>query len=605
MSTSRAASSGRVRRRRSPRRRRALQIGGPVLLLLVVCAAWVGTRGYFAKTELEAATPLVSQIQQQLTRDDGPAAKVTADLLVGHSESAASLTSDPVWKGVELLPWLGPNMKAFSEVSAVVNDVAVNVVQPLTRVANGISPADFKPVGGGIKLQPFLDAQPAIESSSEAMDLAKARAKAIDTSQTLSLVSDATSKFEGMLEKASVELASLNRAVKLLPTMLGASGPRNYLVMFQNPAELRASGGIPGALAIIHTDKGRIALGAQASSASFPEFESPVLPLSDETRGLYGDITGTFMQDVTLTPDFDVSARLIQEMWRLKFGDETDGVISIDPITLGYLLKATGPVSLPSGDVITSDNAVKLLLTDVYERYPVSSDQDAFFAATAASVFHAVADGQGDPVELLKALIRGGDQRRVLIWNSNSSEQAILSDTTLAGGLPASSDALMNFGVYLNDGTGAKMGSYLSTHVALGQITCRQDRRPEYQVELSLMNSAPSNAGVAFSRYVTGGGAFGVSPGHIKTVVSAFGPPSVLSMGMTKDGSSAPFHPTTLDGYPVSAISVELSPGESTVLKFRWLGDKPFEGKLGVEITPQINTNATKQVELTCGAGIE
>lgn len=605
MSTSHAEGTGRARRRRAFRRRRALQFSGLIILLLVLCATWVGTRGYLAKGELEAAAPLVSQIQQQLLQDDGAAAEVTAELLAVHSASAARLTSDPVWKTVELLPWLGPNLKAFSEVTAAVNDLAVNVVQPLAGVANGISLSDFKPVDGALNLRPFLNAQPAIQSASDSIDSATTRVKSIDTSQTLGVVREATLKFEGMLEKASVELASLNRAVHLIPAMLGNSGPRNYLLMFQNPAELRASGGIPSALAIIHTDQGRFTLGAQASSASFPEFASPVLPLSDETRGLYGDITGTYMQDVTLTPDFDVSARLIREMWRLRFGDEVDGVISIDPITLGYLLKATGPVSLPNGDVITSDNAVKLLLEDAYKRFPVSSDQDAFFAATAEAVFHAVADGQGNPLELMKALIRGGNERRVLIWNSNSSEQQILSDTTLTGGLPSSDATLLNFGVYLNDGTGAKMGRYLLTQVDMGQVTCRDDRRPEYQVTLSLTNSAPLNASTTFSRLVTGGGVFGVAPGHIKTIVSAFGPPSVMSMGMTKDGGSAPFHPTTLDGYPVSAISVELAPGQSTVLRFRWLGDKPFSGKLGAEITPQINTNAIKQVELTCGADIQ
>ena len=42
--------------------------------------------------------------------------------------------------------------------------------------------------------------------------------------------------------------------------MLGASRPRNYVVLFQNPAELRATGGSVRALAIIRMEGGQTQL---------------------------------------------------------------------------------------------------------------------------------------------------------------------------------------------------------------------------------------------------------------------------------------------------------------------------------------------------------
>jgi hypothetical protein len=608
MTSSRAEGAGKIRRRRNLMRRRALLVVGPLLLTIMLIAAWIGTRAFIAKGDLEAAVPLVSQLQQQLTKNDGAAAKVSADQLLDHTSSAAGLTSDPVWKVAELVPWLGPNLIATSELAAAVNDVAGGVVEPLATVASGMSLGDFKPVDGTLKLQPLIDAQPVVQTAATSLESATARVGAIDTTQTFGAVRDATAKLGGMLDKASVELESLNRAVKLIPLMLGSSGPRNYLLMFQNPAELRAAGGIPGALAILHTENGRIQLGTQSSGSSFGQFPTPVLPLSTETRGLYGEITGRYMQDVTLTPNFAVSAELAREMWRLKYGVQVDGVISVDPITLSYLLKATGPVALPSGDTISEQNAVELLLTDAYERFPTSSDKsvkDAFFAATAATVFHAIASGRGDPVELVKGLIRAGNERRILVWSSEPNEQLLLSNTTLAGGLPQSSNDLANFGIYLNDGTGAKMGGFLHSQITLGQVTCRKDARPEYEVTLTLSSSAPADAATTLTPYTTGAGAFGVPAGTIRTVISVLGAPTMLNMGMTRDGAVTAFHPTTLDGYPVSAISVDLAPGAQTVLSFRWLGDKPFSGKLGAEITPQININVIKQVELTCGTDIE
>ncbi|MBA2774339.1 MAG: DUF4012 domain-containing protein [Nocardioidaceae bacterium] len=70
------------------------------------------------------------------------------------------------------------------------------------------------------------------------------------------------------------------RAVKLLPPMLGPDGPRSYLVMFQNTAELRAAGGIPGAIAIIRAAGGKLRLTQQGDAGSLGSYRWPVLPLA-------------------------------------------------------------------------------------------------------------------------------------------------------------------------------------------------------------------------------------------------------------------------------------------------------------------------------------
>lgn len=41
-------------------------------------------------------------------------------------------------------------------------------------------------------------------------------------------------------------------------------------------------------------------------------------------------------------------------------------MLAVDPVALSYLLRATGSVTLPNGDHITSTNAVSVLLNQVY-----------------------------------------------------------------------------------------------------------------------------------------------------------------------------------------------------------------------------------------------
>ncbi|MFP7834838.1 DUF4012 domain-containing protein [Marisediminicola sp. LYQ134] len=553
-----------------------------------------------ARDELERAVTLVDAMQGQIVAGATDEAQQTFTEFSDRAATSASLTSDPIWRGFELLPWLGPNLTAVREIAGVVDDVSRDAIAPLIDVAGRIDVEDFKPTDGAVDVQPLIEARPAVAEANAALQAAQTRVESIDSSATIGAVTGATSELRGVVAEAAETIDVLDRAVQLLPAVLGAEGPRNYLLLFANSAETRTTGGNPGALALLATDNGRIQLAQQASSSDFPTYPDPVLPLPTETLGLYGDATGRFMQSVNLTPYFPLTGQLAQEMWRLEFGTEVEGVISIDPVTLSYLLTATGPVTLPTGDVLTSENVVQTLLVDAYARYPAPADQDAFFAGAAATVFNTVASGDFDPAALVTALGQAGDERRIYIWSSNEAEQDVLSGSTLQGTLPVSTDDTLRFGAYLNDGTGSKMGAYLDVALAEGQATCRADERPVHRVQMTLTNTAPADAATSLPSYVTGGGVYGVAPGNNRTVVSVYAPPDMENNGFARDGETIPYQPAINMGYPVSLIPVELAPGESTVLQFDWLGAAPFEGETVIEITPLIHQPETSRLTFSC-----
>jgi hypothetical protein len=590
---------GRKRARRGPSKL-AWAIAASATVLILGLVAWAGVRALLARGELESAIPLASTMQEQIVSGDGDAARLTGLELQGRAATAASLTSDPVWRLFEFVPKLGANLAVVRQLATVVDDLAQGGVRPLTDVAGSIATADFKPVDGAVNLQPLVDAQPAISTAADAVRAAREQAEAIDAGGTIAEVADAAARLREALAEADANIAAVDNAVTLVPAILGAQEPRNYLLLFQNPAELRATGGISGAVALMHTRDGHMELVRQVSSAEYTHFDAPVLDLPVETRSLYGDITGQYMQNVNLTPNFVQSAQLAREMWRLQFGEEVDGVLSIDPVALGYLLQATGPVTLATGDELSSENAVQLLLSDVYTRYPNAEGQDAFFASAAASVFSAVASGDVDPIALIMSLAQAGAERRVLVWSSRDGEQAILADTTLAGGLPVSDRDVQRFGVYFNDATAAKMGPYLNVQAAAGQSTCREDGRPVYVIDVRLTNEAPLDAATALSKYVTAGGAFGTPAGNIRTIVSLYGAPGMENLGVTEDGAKAPYLPATDSTYPLSILTVELAPGESSLLRFEWLGAEPFDGDLELQMTPVIHGNEPIKLDTAC-----
>jgi hypothetical protein len=593
----RSRESGRARRRK---RQVALLAASAVLAVALALVAWVGFRAFLARGELEGTIPLASRMQQEVILGDVDAARGTAAELSERAAAAVSLTSDPIWRMFEGIPALGTNLSVVRQLAAIVDDVAQEAIAPLAQVAGEISVDDFRPVDGKIDLEPLVQIQPTIAQAAQGIASSQAHARKVDTAGTIAVVAAAAGQLRSAIDGAALSITAVDKALRIVPAMLGVDGPRNYLLLVQNPAELRSSGGIVGAVAMIHTESGAIQLSQQASGASFPRYPEPVRELTAETRGLYGDITGQYMLNVGLTPSFPVSAGLAREMWRLEFGVEVDGVLSLDPIALSYILGATGPVTLPTGDVLSSDNAVSLLLTDVYARYQDPVEQDAFFAAAAASVFSAVASGNVDPVALITALGRAGAEHRARVWNADEGDQAVLSDTTLAGTLPTSDSGTQAFGLYLNDATGAKMDTYLDVATSVGQKTCRNDGRRNYLVEVTLTNIAPLDAGSVLPPYVTGDGVYGVTPGNIRTIVSLYGTSDLQNLGLTQDGQKVPFHPATDHGHQVSSLSVELSPGQSTVLTYGWLGDSSTQKDINLQMTPVIHRNETIKLDTPC-----
>jgi len=576
-----------------------------VVVVLIACVAWIGIRALIAKSQLQASVSLVSTIKSEIGSGDVKAAQASTQQLAKKVHSARDLTSDPIFRAGEIVPLAGPNLTAFREAARIVSDVTDSSITPLASVAGSINLSSFKPVNGAVPLQPLETVAPTVTKANTALQSGLAQARAIDTSGTVSLVNKAVKQLTDALASAGDVTDAASRAVQLLPPMMGQSGPRNYLLLFQNNAEARSTGGISGALAVLHVENGAISLTQQASSSDFPHMTEPVMPLPEDTRAIYTNLPGEYIQDVNLTPQFPVAAQLARQMWKQQFGTEVDGVLTLDPVALSYLLKATGPVTLSTGDQLTSDNAVKLLLSDAYARYPNPKDQDAFFASAAAEVFDKLASGAVDPKTLISALAKSADEHRILIWSANAAEQKSLEQTTLAGNLPVSSAREQRFGVYLNDRTMSKMDYYLQTSVGLGQAICRADKRPTYAVDVTLKNTAPADAATALPSYVTGGKSAAVQPGNISTSVSVYAPEGSTLVGAVSGGKQYGVSWGKNGGHPVGTVSIVLAPGQGTTVQLQFVAKAPFNGDLVAETTPGVYVTETHRLDFNCESALK
>ena len=334
-----------------------------------------------------------------------------------------------------------------------------------------------------------------------------------------------------------------SRAVRLLPPMLGGSGRRTYLFLFQNNAEVRATGGIPGAFATITADRGKLTLGRQDDAKTIGAFRRPPTPLTAQERAVFGPGLGRFPQDVNFTPDFPRSAQLIAGMYRATNRRAVDGVVSVDPVALSYLLRGTGPVRT-AGRELSADNAVQLLLSQVYADIADPDRQNDFFNVAARSVFDAVSSGTGDPRALLEGLVTSASERRLLVWSAHPAEQRLLAPTALAGGLGARDPKAPQVGVYLNAALPYKLDYYLDHEVAVRSVSCVGDRQ-QLTTTVTLRSTVPANLS-SLSDYVAPRRVPLFGAGTIATTVYFFAPEGGSVRWVTVDGRTRAGRPPVL-----------------------------------------------------------
>ncbi|WP_255470660.1 DUF4012 domain-containing protein [Pseudarthrobacter sp. B4EP4b] len=567
------------------------------LVLLGLATAWLGAKASTIRSELDAAVQLVSPLRTSLAANDAITAAETVTQIRSHTTVARESSEDPLWGLAGTLPVLGANFNAISEVARAADDVSSLGLAPLVKVFADLDWNSLLSSHSGMDLEPLRRASPNVTSAAHAVRESASRLSAIESGNLLPQVAEPLESARKQLQSVTGALDTSADASQLLPPMLGIDSPHHYLVIVQNNAETRASGGIPGALAVLTLDKGKLSLGQQSSASALGVFD-PAINVDGQQEVIYSKRLGKYMQDVNLTPDFPTAAATAQGMWESRTGQRVDGVLSIDPVALSYLLEAVGPVELKNLDYssmelgglpekLTSDNVVQTLLSDVYAKIDEPKMQDAYFAAVAQEVFTSLSLGKTDAVRLMTSINKAVGDNRILIWSASKVEQAAIEKYRISGSVAGPSIAPSQLAVYFNDGTGAKMDYYVKRTVQLVK-KCPANGYEQTSVRITSTNTAPVDAGKSLPAYVTGGGIFGVPPGTVQTNIVAYGPIQAHVESATIDGQKTPFAPYLHANRPVGVVAQQLAPGDSRTVEFTF-------GKIVQHTEPNVVVTPTVQ----------
>lgn len=365
----------------------------------------------------------------------------------------------------------------------------------------------------------------------------------------------------------------LRAVVETGPVLAGADKPKKYLISFQNSAEARGTGGILGAYALIEVNKGALKVLKTGSNASLYGISLTEIPVDvpKEFLKLYGK-NPAILQNSNLSPHFPYGAEIWLGLWKEKFGEDLDGVIAVDPTALSYILKATGPITLKSGEKITSDNVVAETLKTAYERY--ASDNDArkqylvdIMNATAATL----TEGKFSKLKMAKALRDGIVANRILIYSTNSKAEATLSKVKLGGFMRT--DANNEFRTVIQNIDASKLDYYLDRDVVIESKSCNRVR--ETQVRITVKNVLTTGVGLpayVLTRADKGKPASLVTGAH-RFKVFIYGPTGSKLVSVSRENRTANLGGSSVERKrPIYVADVDLAPGASEELLANFSG---------------------------------
>lgn len=556
-----------------------------MLGLLIIGGAFFARSVMATKADLTRSAASASALQQAITVGDKQAATLSLANLQASASAAHDHSKGPMWRVASKAPIVGDDIESVRVVAEVLNNVAVRVMPPLVDISTQLDLNTFAPHDGKVDLKALATlARPVAEANAD-LYIDNAKLEKIKLDDINGLLRGPVGDFKTKIGDATRATSATNDVLGLVPTMLGDKN-RTYLFAFQNNAELRATGGISGAFLLAKVNKGSIKLSQQGSTGPLGG-PSSTFKLTTEEKNLYSKRMTKFFQDANLTPEFPRSAAIMKFLVKDELGVDVDGVISVDPVAMSYVLTGTGPVTVPDGTKVTAENAVAELLNKSYLRYATAEQQDTFFEDTAAKLFTTVTDGTGNTGQTVREMVRAANERRILVWSAHADEQRKLEAMSVAATLTNDSSLQPTLGVYLNDTVGAKLDYYLHYDTEVTSVECQGFGTQTLNAQVTLKSTVPKNA-ASLPFYILGGSQKD-NPGLIRANLRFYLPTGGTLLSSKLDETELGDQVRPHRGHGVASVPVKLKPGQTSVVNVQ------FRTAPGQMRTAQVTTTPSAQ----------
>jgi hypothetical protein len=482
----------------APARRRVVWWAITILLLLLVVGSVLTALTLVgARDDLEHGRRALSAARRSMVKGDLD----TAERHLADAQDAFAGASEVTGSGIasiaRLTPFLGRNVEVaagVAEAGTALSHAGLGLVRAIGDVPGGLD--GLAPRAGRLPIDELATMSEAAEAS--AAQARAALAAILETPDTLLLgpVAEARYDAEEQVTNAARILTAADGIIGRLPAFAGADGERRYLFFAENPAELRGTGGLWGAFAILTVRDGALSFSAFRPIQALPDLEPDEVPEPNPDYGEnYNQDGGAgFWRNMNMTPDFPSAARAALGTWKVLEGEQLDGVLAADPFALGSLLDVTGPVPVPGlpGARIHGRNVVRFLSNEAYAEFDSPIVRKQLVGAAASAAFGEFLSMEGRGLDRLRALAEAGASGHLKLYSTDEGLERVLRTTAMGGAMdvPAQGDLLS---VVVNNGAQTKVDYYVHRTVRY-EIRLGGEQEAFATTEVTLQNDAPTEA---------------------------------------------------------------------------------------------------------------
>lgn len=523
---------------RRPRHRgnalRIALIGFAVVAGVAALSAWFGTSWLSTYRQAQVVEADLADLRGAIAAQNWSA--VTEGVAIAKDSAAALVASTEVtqWQLLSSAPVVGASASAVHELAAGL-DESLTAAVPLTPYVARIVARDVRRPDGSIDVDAIQEAAPRVQSLADALASASTRLSLVNMEELLPQIAGPVGELTGVLADVTPTVTKASEVMRLIPSMLGAEGSRNWLVLLQNPAEARGAGGFVGGYVVVRVAGGSMRIASSGTSEDLTHVGIPSSGAPAASRLLWGNMLQAW-NTYNVGPDFPTNAQLSVAGMKSR-GVPVTGVIALDPGAVAALLEMTGPVTA-DGVTITSQNVEQYFTVDIYSQIPDAAERDRVSMSLVRVVFTEILAADWDPLVMIDAIREPASRGGVQVWSLEPDEQRRLANSAVGGVLPDSAGSVI--AVAFNNAAANKMDAYLQTEVEYSPGRCVTRSTQNSTVKVTVSNLAPPElpTGSAYIRTDDPD----APPGSNNTLVHIYAPVGANFLSATIDGKDAPLY---------------------------------------------------------------
>ena len=456
----------------------------------------------------------VKSIQTAIGENDYAVAAQSAQQASELTGSIAGELSSPLWMVASIIPVYGQDISGMRDLMTALDNAFDEGLVPLTKTLEANPPDSLISADRRINVAAVTQLLDAVQDAAPSMQ------KCADVAESLPEmhIEQLKSVVDPAKEKLTTINATFQKAAALAPVagpVLGANGNRTYLIVAQNSAELRSSGGFPGSMGTLEIRDGEIILNDFAKVYDVLTDTNPSsVSITDEEYALFGAASMDCPRDAGIDPDFTRVASIWAASYEERNAAHLDGVISITPSVVQDILAIVGPVTLSDGTELTGSNATKVLQSDIYWKYLAEGADpdgtggavtDALFAQAAHETFNKLFSNLNADtlIKFASCMAKDMEDRTVMFWLTDEGDQAILASLDCSGAL--NDDPMRpELGVFFSLWVGSKMGWYVDIDNQVLESKKNADGSYTYKMQTTFTDTVSSEEIVAGGEYIIG-----------------------------------------------------------------------------------------------------